>query len=108
MNNAYIDEINRVRDENGKASLGWSDACESRARANAIIVSKVKSRLWHPGNPGVAEICARNQQSIAEACESWIKSPGHNAILLGDRFVSVGAVMIVAVDGQPVWFAQFE
>ena len=108
MNNEFIDEINRVRDENGKASLGWSDVCESRARANAIIVGKTRGRLWHPGNPGEAEICARNQQSIAEACKAWIKSPGHNAILLGDRFVSVGVVMIVAVDGQPVWFAQFE
>lgn len=107
MNAEYLDEFNRVRDVHGMASLGWSDDCESRSLANAKIVARKKNRLWHPGNPGIAEIAARNQKDIAEACESWLNSPGHRAILLG-QFVSVGAVMVVAIDGQPVWFAQFE
>lgn len=108
MINEYIDEVNRVRDEKGKASLGWSDACEVRAKTNAATVARVRNRLWHPGNPGEAEIAARGQSDIAKACVGWLGSPGHRAILLSDQFVSVGVAMVVAVDGQPVWFAQFE
>lgn len=103
----YLDEINRVRDENGLASLGWSDECEALSLKNAKIVAKKKNKLWHPGGVKKAEIAARNQKDIAEACVSWLHSPGHRKILLGNWF-SVGVAMVVAVDGQPVWFAQFE
>lgn len=106
MNNEYLDEVNRVRDVHGLASLGWSDECERRAQVNARIVARVRKELWHPKR-NVTEIAARGQATIAEACESWLNSPDHRAILLGD-FLSVGVAMVVAIDGQPVWFAQFE
>ena len=103
----YLDAINTVRDAHGLASLGWSDECEALSLMNAKIVAKKKNKLWHPGNVKRAEIAARNQANIDEACVSWLNSPSHRKILLGE-WLSVGVAMVVAVDGQPVWFAQFE
>lgn len=102
----YLDEVNRVRDAHGVASLGWSDECESGSRHHASIVARKVKRLWHPGG-GVFEIAARGQADIVEACRSWLDSPGHRKILLGN-FRSCGVAMAVGVDGQCVWFAQFE
>lgn len=107
MNAEYVDEVNRVRDVNGLISLGWSDECEALALKNAKIVARKRKRLWHPGDVKRAEIAARGQATIAEACESWLGSPGHRKILLGD-FLSVGVAMAMGIDGQLVWFAQFE
>lgn len=103
----YLAEINRVRSQHGLASLGWSDAAYGHASRNAGIVAAVRSRLWHPGGGGY-EIAARNQTDIADACRSWLNSPGHRRILLGGQFRSAGIAMVIGVDGQPVWFAQFE
>lgn len=107
MNVEYLDEVNRVRDVHGLASYGWSDECETRSRTNATKVAKKRGKLWHPGNVLKAEIAARGQATIAEACESWLNSKGHRRLLLGD-WKSIGVAMVVGVDGEPVWFAQFE
>ena len=103
----FLTEVNRVRSQHGLASLGWSDAAYGHASRNAGIVARTRGRLWHPGGGGY-EIAARNQSDIAEACRSWLNSPGHRRILLGGQFRSAGVAMVVGVDGQPVWFAQFE
>lgn len=107
MNAEYLNEVNRVREVNGLASFGWSDECERRSLKNATVVARKRKKLWHPGNILKAEIAARGQATIAEACESWLDSKGHRRLLLGD-FLSIGVAMAVGVDGEPVWFAQFE
>lgn len=107
MNFEFLAEVNRVRSEHGLASLGWSDKCFIRAEENAKTVARWPGSLWHPKN-GVTEIAARGQVDIADACDSWLKSKkGHREILLG-QYLSIGVAMAVGVDGQLVWFAQFE
>lgn len=101
--NEYLDAINKVRAEHGKAPLTWSDERARCAQGNAGVVARTR-RAFHPRRYpiGSGEIMARGQTSIQETCGDWLNSPGHRRLLLGD-FSACGAARV-----GNVWFVQFE
>jgi uncharacterized protein YkwD len=108
MTDDYINTINLVRALHGQRLLSYSGPLQKWAMNHARRVASTKF-LWHPKNGGSGnEIAARGQTSIQEAIQSWLDSPGHRAILLGD-YTQCGVAMVVSPrNGQAVWFAQFE
>lgn len=99
-------EMNRVRLTEGKPPLVWDDNLATVAQRHAMIVANDRrGRLWHPG--GGNEIAALGQTTIQEACESWMNSRGHRAIMLGN-YTRVGIASQMNRRGRMVWMAQFE
>lgn len=104
--NANLAEMNRVRANLSLPALTWSDSLAEIAQRHADVVARDRrGRLWHPG--GGTEIAALGQESIQEACESWMRSRGHRAILIG-AYTRVGIAQATNRQGQIVWMVQFE
>lgn len=108
MNPAYVKLINQVRALLGKGPLSHSPDLQKWAMNHARRVAATK-QIWHPKNGGSGnEICARGQVTFEEAIQSWLDSPGHRVILLGDYSLCGAAMVVSRRNGQAVWFAQFE
>lgn len=100
----YLDVINPVRALHGQGLLSHSPELEQVALAHAKRVAMTR-RIFHPG--GGTEIAARGQATIQEAIASWLDSPGHRRILLGN-YTKCGAAKVVSRrDGKAVWMVQF-
>lgn len=104
--NADLAEMNRVRSELNLPALTWSSDLAAVAKNHADVVARDRrGRLWHPG--GGTEVAALGQTSIQEACQSWMRSRGHRAILTG-AYTRVGVAQATNRQGRIVWIAQFE
>lgn len=65
----------------------------------------VGDRLNHLGFGWVkcGENIARGQETPAEAIDSWMKSPGHRANLLGPTYTHIGVACCESPDGVKYW-----
>jgi uncharacterized protein YkwD len=97
---AAINEARRIN--GGHKSLTYNTALEAAARSQAnLMASKdqlahnlgvtLRERVSTAGYEGaVGENIAGGQQSLQQAIEGWLNSPGHRATLLSDKFVEFG------------------
>ena len=95
--------VNEARRSNGgHKPMAYNDMLEIAARSQANLMVE-KDRLEHnlgvtlrervsaAGYIGaVGENIAGGQQSLQQAIEGWLNSPGHRATLLSDKFVEFG------------------
>ncbi len=95
--------INEARRANGgHKPMTYSVALEAAARSQAnLMASKdqlahnlgvtLRARVSAAGYEGaVGENIAGGQQTLQQAIEGWLNSPGHRATLLSDKFVEFG------------------
>ena len=97
---AAINEARRLN--GGHKPLAYNTALEAAARSQAnLMASKdqlahnlgvtLRERVTAAGYEGaVGENIAGGQQSLQQAIEGWLNSPGHRATLLSDKFTEFG------------------
>lgn len=108
---AILAAINSARKRNGAPPLRYNTYLEAAARSQANLMAKrdqlshdlgvtLRQRVSDAGYDGaVGENLAGGQQTLEQAIEGWLKSPGHRATLLSTKFVEFGlAVAKVAPD----------
>jgi uncharacterized protein YkwD len=95
--------INQARRANGgHAPLAYNVQLEAAARSQANLMAskdqlahdlgvKLRERVTTAGYQGaVGENIAGGQQTLEQAIEGWLNSPGHRATLLSDKFTEFG------------------
>lgn len=95
--------VNEARRANGgHKPMTYNVALEAAARSQAnLMASKdtlahdlgvtLRERVTAAGyNGAVGENIAGGQQTLQQAIEGWLNSPGHRATLLSDKFVEFG------------------
>jgi uncharacterized protein YkwD len=95
--------VNEARRANGgHKPMTYNTALEAAARSQAnLMASKdtlahdlgvtLRERVTAAGYIGaVGENIAGGQQTLQQAIEGWLNSPGHRATLLSDKFVEFG------------------
>jgi uncharacterized protein YkwD len=95
--------VNEARRANGgHKPMTYNLALEAAARSQANLMAqkdtlahdlgvKLRERVDTAGYKGaVGENIAGGQQTIQQAIEGWLNSPGHRATLLSDKFVEFG------------------
>jgi uncharacterized protein YkwD len=100
---SILSAINEARRINGgHKPLTYNVALEAAARSQAnLMASKdqlahnlgvtLRERVTAAGYEGaVGENIAGGQQSLQQAIEGWLNSPGHRATLLSDKFTEFG------------------
>ncbi len=97
---AAVNEARRIN--GGHKPLGYNTALETAARSQAnLMASKdqlahnlgvtLRERVTAAGYMGaVGENIAGGQQTLQQAIEGWLNSPGHRATLLSDKFTEFG------------------
>jgi uncharacterized protein YkwD len=97
---AAVNEARRIN--GGHKPMTYNVALEAAARSQAnLMASKdtlahdlgvtLRERVSAAGYDGaVGENIAGGQQSLQQAIEGWLNSPGHRATLLSDKFVEFG------------------
>jgi len=100
---AMLTAVNAARAANGgHRPLGYNTALEAAARTQVRLMvekdqlahdvgMKLRERVNDAGYRGaVGENLAGGQQTLEQAIEGWLNSPGHRATLLSDKFVEFG------------------
>jgi uncharacterized protein YkwD len=100
---AMLTAVNAARAANGgHRPLGYNTALEAAARTQVRLMvekdqlahdvgMKLRARVDQAGYRGaVGENLAGGQQTLEQAIEGWLNSPGHRATLLSDKFVEFG------------------
>jgi len=100
---AIVAAINEARRINGNHKpLAYNTALEAAARTQANLMAQkdtlahdvgltLRQRTDAAGYHGaVGENIAGGQQTLQQAIEGWLNSPGHRATLLSDKFVEFG------------------
>jgi uncharacterized protein YkwD len=94
--------INAVRAANGAPRWSYNAQLETAARTHANLMAQrdqlshtvggtLRERVTAAGYVGaVGENLAGGQPTLQQAIEGWLRSPGHRATLLSDRFVEFG------------------
>jgi uncharacterized protein YkwD len=95
--------VNAARRANGgHRPLAYNTALEAAARAQANemaardqlahnLGSTLRERVSAAGyNGAVGENIAGGQQTLEQAIEGWLNSPGHRSTLLSDKFTEFG------------------
>lgn len=97
---AAINEARRIN--GGHPPLAYNVALEAAARSQANLMAqkdtlahdlgvKLRERVTTAGYVGaVGENIAGGQQTIEQAIEGWLNSPGHRSTLLSDKFTEFG------------------
>lgn len=97
---AAVNEARRLN--GGHKPMTYNFALEAAARSQANLMAekdmlahdlgvKLRERVTTAGYEGaVGENIAGGQQSLQQAIEGWLNSPGHRATLLSDKFVEFG------------------
>ena len=97
---AAVNEARRIN--GGHKPLTYNVALETAARSQANLMASrdtlahdlgvtLRERVRAAGYEGaVGENIAGGQQSLQQAIEGWLNSPGHRATLLSDKFVEFG------------------
>ncbi len=99
---AIMAAINNTRKANGKPPLRYNSHLEAAARSQANLMAKkdklshdlgvtLRQRVAAAGYDGaVGENVAAGQQTLEQAIQGWLKSPGHRDTLLSTRFTEFG------------------
>ena len=99
---AIMAAINNTRKRNGKPPLRYNSHLEAAARSQAdLMASKdrlshdlgvtLRQRVTNAGYDGaVGENVAGGQQTLEQAIQGWLASPGHRDTLLSTRFTEFG------------------
>lgn len=108
-----VSAINAARRANGgHAPLRYNLQLESAARSQAeLMASKdqlahdlgvtLRQRVTAAGYlTAVGENLAGGQQTLEQAIEGWLNSPGHRATLLSDKFVEFGLAVSRVAAGR--------
>lgn len=69
------------------------------------FVDRIKTEGYRFGHAG--ENIAWNQKTPQEAVESWMRSPGHKANLLGKEYTEVGLAVAKNAKGERYWVQVF-
>lgn len=109
---AILDAINGIRRANGRDPLAWNSQLASAARAQAQLMASrdqmshtlggsLRSRVTAAGYDGaVGENLAAGQQTLEQAIQGWLNSPGHRATLLSSRFTEFGLAVARVAPGR--------
>ncbi len=100
---SMLTAINAARSANGgHRPMRYNAALEAAARTQVRLMVekdqlahdvglKLRERVSAAGYQGaVGENLAGGQQTLEQAIEGWLNSPGHRATLLSDKFVEFG------------------
>jgi uncharacterized protein YkwD len=100
---AILAAVNEARRINGNHKpMAYNTALEAAARSQANLMAQkdtlahdlgvtLRERVTAAGYAGaVGENIAGGQQTLQQAIEGWLNSPGHRATLLSDKFVEFG------------------
>lgn len=95
--------VNEARRINGNHKpMTYNGALENAARSQANLMAEkdqlahdlgvtLRERVTAAGyNGAVGENIAGGQQTLEQAIEGWLNSPGHRATLLSDKFTEFG------------------
>ena len=106
----FAEEARRIN--GGHKPMTYNVALEAAARSQAnLMASKdtlahdlgvtLRERVSAAGYDGaVGENIAGGQQSLQQAIEGWLNSPGHRATLLSDKFVEFGLAVAHVAPGR--------
>lgn len=109
---AIMAAINETRKRNGKPPLRYNSHLEAAARSQAnLMASKdklshnlgvtLRQRVTTAGYDGaVGENVAGGQQTLEQAIQGWLGSPGHRDTLLSTRFTEFGLAVARVPDGR--------
>lgn len=109
---AIMAAINDTRKRNGKPPLRYNSHLEAAARSQAnLMASKdklshnlgvtLRQRVTTAGYDGaVGENVAGGQQTLEQAIQGWLGSPGHRDTLLSTRFTEFGLAVARVPDGR--------
>jgi uncharacterized protein YkwD len=119
--NALLAAHNRARMAEHKEPLKLSDKLAKAALAHATDMARQK-KLDHKGSDKstaaervkragylyvhIGENIANGQKTVEQVMESWMKSPGHRANILGE-FSEMGAARVEDEDGSSYWCVDF-
>lgn len=104
--------INGVRKRNGAPPLRYNSHLEAAARSQANLMAKrdklshdlgvtLRQRVTDAGYDGaVGENVAGGQQTLEQAIQGWLNSPGHRATLLSTKFVEFGLAVAKVPSGH--------
>jgi uncharacterized protein YkwD len=107
---AAVNEARRIN--GGHQPLTYNVALEAAARSQANLMAEkdtlahdlgvtLRQRVSAAGyNGAVGENIAGGQQSLQQALEGWLNSPGHRATLLSDKFVEFGLAVAHVAPGR--------
>ena len=100
---AILAAVNEARRINGNhAPMTYNTMLEAAARSQANLMAEkdqlahnlgvtLRERVSAAGYQGaVGENIAGGQQTLQQAIEGWLNSPGHRATLLSDKFTEFG------------------
>ena len=94
--------INGTRKRNGKPPLRYNSHLEAAARLQADLMARkdrlshdlgvtLRERVTEAGYDGaVGENVAGGQQTLEQAIQGWLASPGHRDTLLSTKFTEFG------------------
>lgn len=108
-------EHNRQRAQRGLEPLALDPGMSDYAQRHAERMVE-RGHLYHSsmsrlasesGGSAVSENIAWGQESETEVCDSWIKSPGHKANILGKKYKRVGFGVKKDERGRKYWCAVF-
>ncbi|MGN6489409.1 MAG: CAP domain-containing protein [Devosia sp.] len=111
--------INDTRKRNGKPPLRYNSHLEAAARSQAnLMASKdklshnlgvtLRQRVTTAGYDGaVGENVAGGQQTLEQAIQGWLGSPGHRDTLLSTRFTEFGLAVARVPDGRPSQYGTY-
>ena len=104
--------INGCRKRNGAPPLRYNSDLEAAARSQANLMANkdklshdlgvtLRQRVSTAGYQGaVGENVAGGQQTLEQAIQGWLASPGHRATLLSTKFVEFGLAVAKVPSGQ--------
>jgi uncharacterized protein YkwD len=107
---AAVNEARRIN--GGHKPMTYNTALEAAARSQANLMAqkdilahdlgvKLRERVTTAGYVGaVGENIAGGQQTLQQAIEGWLNSPGHRATLLSDKFVEFGLAVAHVPSGH--------
>jgi len=107
---AAVNEARRIN--GGHKPLTYNVALEAAARSQANLMAgkdqlahnlgvTLRERVTAAGYDGaVGENIAGGQQSLQQAIEGWLNSPGHRATLLSDKFTEFGLAAAYVPSGR--------
>lgn len=109
---SIVAAINGVRKRHGVPPLRYSSHLEAAARSQADLMARkdqlshnlgvtLRQRVTDAGYDGaVGENVAGGQQTLEQAIEGWLASPGHRSTLLSTRFVEFGLAVAKVPPGR--------
>jgi len=105
--------VNEARRINGNhAPMTYNSMLEAAARSQANLMAEkdtlahnlgvtLRERVTAAGYEGaVGENIAGGQQTLQQAIEGWLNSPGHRATLLSDKFTEFGLAVTRVAAGR--------